>query len=677
VLGGATNRADVTPKIVVADFGTSFTREEWNPKWGQPLTGYDLSGEIADVLSAAQLEVVRATAAADADLVLNGTLTYQIKTKKLLRQPVLTNVKAILRFSLVETGSGGVLGNWQEETPKVTFPLDNVEVEVLRTAVEAYCVKTLPDLAKVVIEHAASSATEAVVESLPSMAGIDTELEAGVVSGTTSAISSAPAAVEEALPSIDGTDDVLEPSAGAASGTASSTSATAREPSAKPGAETSSGSGMKLQAVALTDRPVPGLREGDALQFFHEAVINDLGEVAFTGFTRTRDSGLWVGTPGDLRFVARRGDPAPGIVDDRGLTEFERLRWDPQGRLLFVAPAIGVYRLGNEGLELILASEKLEPEDESVPRGDLGSLIISRDGTLAFIRAGSDVVGGPPGKLRVLARAGQPAPGMPGLFLGAFGQLRSAGEYVVFPATVTGPGASGIMGLWLAGVEGIERITCPDSSDIWEPPPQTHAVNEKGEILVGCNDALWVGRPRELRQLGLTDGSPARGGVGTFLGDDRLFLREPDRALLGQPGSFTTVKWGGGGSAGFVSPDGKFVLRGHPIQEKTFGIWIWDSGPWRLIAGMGRTVTVGPGDLRKISALEFVPPSSRVVLDYFSDGHVINGAGEAVFMLAFEAEPGVRDQTSGLFMGGVGRSGADGKSLDSTSITQADLGSKP
>ena len=50
----------------------------------------------------------------------------------------------------------------------------------------------------------------------------------------------------------------------------------------------------------------------------------------------------------------------------------------------------------------------------------------------------------------------------------------------------------------------------------------------------------------------------------------------------------------------------------------------------------------------------FLPPSSGVVLDDRSDSPVINSRGQAIFALDLEPEVGVRDATSGLFVGGIG-----------------------
>jgi Ca2+-binding RTX toxin-like protein len=66
-----------------------------------------------------------------------------------------------------------------------------------------------------------------------------------------------------------------------------------------------------------------GARFGDLFggRGFETAVLGGDGHVAFearlegAGVTETNDDGIWAGTPGNLRLIAREGDPAPGTPD--------------------------------------------------------------------------------------------------------------------------------------------------------------------------------------------------------------------------------------------------------------------------------------------------------------------------------------------------------------------------
>ena len=80
---------------------------------------------------------------------------------------------------------------------------------------------------------------------------------------------------------------------------------------------------LNVRSVVLSgDQPV-GVESSAAFQSFYGAVLNDLGEVAFTaelargigGVDYAHARGIWAGSVGHLRLVARSGSQAPGTED--------------------------------------------------------------------------------------------------------------------------------------------------------------------------------------------------------------------------------------------------------------------------------------------------------------------------------------------------------------------------
>jgi hypothetical protein len=73
-----------------------------------------------------------------------------------------------------------------------------------------------------------------------------------------------------------------------------------------------------VRLIAKHGDPAPAF-EGTTFQDFGGPVINDRGQVLFTARltdvnpTRNGDQSLWVGTPGSLTLVARQNDPAPDL----------------------------------------------------------------------------------------------------------------------------------------------------------------------------------------------------------------------------------------------------------------------------------------------------------------------------------------------------------------------------
>ena len=85
-----------------------------------------------------------------------------------------------------------------------------------------------------------------------------------------------------------------------------------------------------FRPVAVRGASAPGLPAGHAFDLVLDASQNDAGQFAFIGSASTGEKGsytwgLWAGRPGELRLLARDGQPAPGLP--AGL-RFERVLFD-------------------------------------------------------------------------------------------------------------------------------------------------------------------------------------------------------------------------------------------------------------------------------------------------------------------------------------------------------------
>lgn len=75
-----------------------------------------------------------------------------------------------------------------------------------------------------------------------------------------------------------------------------------------------------IQAVAVTGNPAPEIPAGAVFSSLAVPAINDAGQVAFQGslrvgtggITDSDDTGIWSGSGGGLRLLAREGSHAPG-----------------------------------------------------------------------------------------------------------------------------------------------------------------------------------------------------------------------------------------------------------------------------------------------------------------------------------------------------------------------------
>ena len=164
---------------------------------------------------------------------------------------------------------------------------------------------------------------------------------------------------------------------------------------------------------------------------FSEPTLSSSGQIAFNatlvgdGIDESNDFGIWAGSPANLQLVARAGDPAPGTN-----TTFAGKIYDsgPDSD-----PTPGPPSINSAGR--VAFSARLAGADDAKPRNDWG------------------IWAGAPGQVELIARHGQPAPGIPGAIfafdtLGRWEEQPALKEVcindrgqVAFPAFISGTNA--------------------------------------------------------------------------------------------------------------------------------------------------------------------------------------------------------------------------------------------
>ena len=295
-----------------------------------------------------------------------------------------------------------------------------------------------------------------------------------------------------------------------------------------------------------------------------EVFANNRGRVAFSG--NSGAPGMWTNGSGTLELIAREGSPAPGTNGNfRLLQNAPLLGFNDQGKVIFyalidgapVGTIDGLWMGPPGGLELLARKGSPAPDSPAgtVYQG-LANAVINNAGHAAFFCTTSQPVppgllitgstrvlyAGPPGFLKAVVRTGDPAPGTEsGVFIDPMVEpvgFNAKGE-VAFETLLSSklPTANfaGRNSAIYIGTAGNLRLVARTGS----PAPGTEAgfvftnlqnpvINASGEILFEGSasilgaagvDGIWTGRPGQLRLI-------ARSGAaafGTNLTFDRFF----------------------------------------------------------------------------------------------------------------------------------------------------------
>jgi hypothetical protein len=369
------------------------------------------------------------------------------------------------------------------------------------------------------------------------------------------------------------------------------------------------GSPGAVRLIAREGDPAAGAPEGVRYSVLQSGlrVWNDVGHVAFSGqvtgagVSAANDSGLWAGSPGNIQLVARDGSPAPGTGGGVSYGSFQ----------------FGVIQINNAG--------------QTVFENGLAGPVNASNNHAIF--------SGPPGGVQLAARLGQQAAGLPaGVRYEAMRNPRINDQgQIVFTGT-----ASGHAGIW-AGLPGAFQLVAYGGGQA-PGTPEGVSYHDMGLPIVSSSGG--VAFPASLRNPNGQDL-----GEGLFAGvpgSVQLIARRGADAAGTEPGvAFQRPEnfaLNGAGQVVFLAS-----LTGPDVTEANdYGIWSTDplnpGGPLLLVAREGGLFDVGGGDLRTISELRFLGDAVS--------GSALNDAGQFAFAARFT------DGSGGVFVTGVPEPGA-------------------
>jgi hypothetical protein len=188
------------------------------------------------------------------------------------------------------------------------------------------------------------------------------------------------------------------------------------------------GSGLHL--VALKGDQPSGAGTGVRYLTFSDPLLNGQGQLAFAGtlsgagVTLANDRGIWSDRSGSMQLLWRTGDQAAGVAPGISYSSFDSIRLNGNGQMAFLGGLAG--------------SGVTSSTDHAIWGENNG------------------------GALRVVAREGDPAPGLAaGFAFGSFGfiSMNDVGQ-VVLDADLSGPGLdlSNNHGIWATDRNGVLRL---------------------------------------------------------------------------------------------------------------------------------------------------------------------------------------------------------------------------
>jgi len=341
------------------------------------------------------------------------------------------------------------------------------------------------------------------------------------------------------------------------------------------------GRALSIETLALGGHPAPGTTA--AFQFMLRPVSSDGGAVAFAAHLSTGEVGIWSRPAGGGSFTLQALFPASGedlrplAVDDEGAVAFAR---GSQSFDRFFASALYLPD-GNGGHVLAAARGAPAPGGSGATFSSFSteSTVVTDQGGLVFHGAlqGTGVdpsndqglwAGDGAGGLRLLAREGDPLPGLPGELVPHLPNMTAANDAGLVAQQFAADA------LWTAPPGGTLALLTPPPGD---PAPGSQSgapffvisdveVTGAGVTAFSASTTanefgLWTAAPGEELQLAFAAGSSVPGApIGTILASFRGMERNDagQMALLGSL-SGTGVTTSNDGL--LLGPDGMGALR--------------------------------------------------------------------------------------------------------------------
>jgi len=419
-----------------------------------------------------------------------------------------------------------------------------------------------------------------------------------------------------------------------------------------------SGPGICVQATAvsyetivLTGDAVPGAGAGVVFDQLSTPVLNNAGQVAFTGLLsgagvdETSNNGAWVGDSNSISTLAREGDAVPEAGSGVTLGSFSRLRLSDSGQTAMLVNLVG-------SSVSSVNEDSLWVQDQS---GILG--MVARDGDIA------------PGTI----------PGVAFLHISPFFSLSDSGQ-IVFVSTLVGPIVNGANdnGTWVQENGQLDLVvrrgdSVPRTSlgetvrGMWSP-----TINGSGQIvftgfLAGntvddTNDrGVWSQAGGALSLIARAgNAAPGAGSGAVFTQDIRpavindagqiafqaTYLRDNREHsgiwFMQENGTLDALLLAGDFAPGMGLSNAEFSALGEPSLNGSGGIAfvgrVIHSGPVDSQSDSG-IWSQGNGDLALVAREGDTPPGAAAGIEFadFDSGvgperkPVINNAGQVAF----------------------------------------------
>jgi hypothetical protein len=294
----------------------------------------------------------------------------------------------------------------------------------------------------------------------------------------------------------------------------------------------------QLSKLAQTGDPVPGSGSDERFTDFDGSIplLNNAGDVAFRGLFDGGE-GIFVARSGELRVVARTGQPVPDTNLGETFEGFSSPVLNDAGEVAFRAAfgvGSGIFLDRNQQLDVLARTG--QPIDDATFT-DFSRPALNSAGDVAFngrFGAARGVIVTREQQLHVVVRTGDPLPGSPGAsFLFASAPALNQQGDVAFEA-VFDDGGAGLDVLLLARVPGMTIIHQEESG---EPTLFDMVLNDDGAIAFELSDIDSI-------LLVTRGGDPAP--------------VPSDRTLEFRPGDVRVLE-----RADLLSGDGKFVYAGN------------------------------------------------------------------------------------------------------------------
>jgi len=428
-----------------------------------------------------------------------------------------------------------------------------------------------------------------------------------------------------------------------------------------------------LALLVREGNQAPGLPAGVLFATCHAGflcppVINDVGDTAFLISLSDGSGSIWVHRSGSLNLVARTGAQAPGLPAGVNFLSVFNLVLNDAGQMAFSSylegqgvDATNNYAIWSEGLGSVALVARLGDPAPGTPEGVVfgdGSHLLSsfavggagQTPMKAYVSGPGVIPGssgnaqgiwsGGPGSLELVARAGDPAPGLgEGVNFDTFSTalttiINGAGQTAFF-AKLIGPGVDSLSdgSIWSEGSGSLVMVAREGA----HPPGTAEGVNFlsliPGAMLNGAGQTAFAA---SLSGPGV-DGTNNVGVWSEGSGSLALVARKGSPA----PGTAAGVTFSSIFPGPVVNSKGQVAftawLTGEGVDgSDDFGVWAEDRhGLLTLVIREGDQLEVAPGDVRTVLSLFMT--FGETAISGGEDGRNINfnDAGQLAFRVIF------------------------------------------